>query len=62
MVLVWIGIAIGILIAVVLIVKIVKTPSYESISLNANCKKCGYKTNGLKCPKCDQNSFFNKYK
>ena len=63
MVLIWIGLAIGILIAVILIVKITKTPSHEAISLTVHCKKCGYKTNGLKCPKCDENSFFsNKYK
>ena len=62
MVLAWIGIAVGILIAVILIVKIVKTPSYESISLNPNCKKCGFKTNGLKCPRCEKTSFYDKYK
>ena len=62
MVLVWIGIAVGVLIAVILIVKIMKTPSYESITLNTNCKKCGYKTNGLKCPRCEKTSFYDKYK
>ena len=62
MVLLWIGIAVGILIAIILIVKIIKTPSHESIFITTNCKKCGYKTNGLKCPRCDKNSFFNNYK
>ena len=62
MVLVWIGIAVGVLIAVILIVKIMKTPSYESITLNTNCKKCGYKINGLKCPRCEKTSFYDKYK
>lgn len=63
MVLIWIGLAVGIIISIILITKIVKTPSYEAMTLNPQCKKCGYKTNGLKCPRCDKNSFFsNKYK
>ncbi len=63
MVLLWIGIGIGILIAIVLIAKIIKTPSYEALNLNAYCKKCGFKTNGLKCPRCDnKSSFSNNYK
>lgn len=63
MVLIWIGLAVGIIIAVILISKIIKTPSFEAMTLNTQCKKCGYKTNGLKCPRCDNNSFYsNKYK
>ena len=63
MVLLWIGIVVGILIAVILIAKIIKTPAYEAMTLSAHCKKCGYKTNGLKCPRCDkQPSYSNKYK
>jgi len=63
LVLVWIGLAVGVLIAAILIVKIAKTPFHETISLSAHCKKCGYKTNGLKCPRCDKNSSYpNKYK
>jgi C4-type Zn-finger protein len=63
LVLVWIGIAVGVLIVAILIVKIIKTPFHETVSLSVNCKKCGYKTNGLKCPKCDKNSFYSdKYK
>ncbi|GBF23877.1 hypothetical protein MnTg01_00209 [archaeon MnTg01] len=63
MVLAWIGIAVGILIILVLIVKTIKTPSHESFTINVRCKKCGYKTNGLKCPKCNTNTFFSeKYK
>jgi predicted Zn-ribbon and HTH transcriptional regulator len=63
MVLIWIGIAIGVLITVILIIKAIKTPSHEGISMSAYCKKCGYKTHGLKCPNCDKKSTFknNKY-
>ena len=52
MVLLWIGIAVGVLIAVVLIVKAVKTPSRDVIGVQLLCNKCGSKTNGMKCPKC----------
>ncbi len=63
MVLAWIGIAVGVLIILVLIVKLIKTPSHESFTIDVHCKKCGYKTNGLKCPKCDtKTSFSEKYK
>jgi len=54
MVLVLIGIAIGILIVVILIVKAVKTPSQEVIGVDMHCRKCGIKTNGLKCPRCEK--------
>jgi predicted Zn-ribbon and HTH transcriptional regulator len=59
LVLIWIGIAVGILIAVILLVKVVKTPSYEAVTMNVNCKKCGYKKNGLKCPRCEKNTSFS---
>jgi len=59
LVLVWIGIAVGILIAIILLVKVVKTPAYEAITMNAHCNKCGYKTNGLKCPRCEKNASFS---
>ncbi len=54
MVLIWIGLAIGILIIAILIIKAIKTPSHEAISFTSYCKKCGFKTNGLKCPHCDK--------
>jgi len=56
MVIVWIGIAVGILIVLILIIKLAKTPPHEAIRLEQYCKKCGFKTNGLKCPKCDRTS------
>lgn len=51
MVMIWIGIGIGVLIAAALIYKIIKSSKNEYISLR--CKKCGFKTNGLKCPICE---------
>jgi rubrerythrin len=51
MVLILIGIALGVLTASVLIYKIMKPSKNNYISLM--CKKCGFKTNGLKCPICE---------
>ena len=53
MVLLWIGIAIGVLIAIILIVKAIKTPPMDVVKMDTYCKKCGFKTNGLKCPRCE---------
>ncbi len=54
MVLVWIGVAAGALIALILIIKLIKTHPHDAVSLQLRCKKCGLKTNGLKCPRCDR--------
>ncbi len=54
MALIWIGIAVGILITIILIVKIAKTSSHEAISFGLRCKICGIKTNGLKCLRCEK--------
>ncbi len=62
MVLIWIGVALGILIAVILFVKVIKTPFHEAVTIKTYCQKCGYKTNGLKCPRCDKNPSLSKYK
>ncbi|HLC24052.1 MAG TPA: hypothetical protein VJJ25_00285 [Nitrosopumilaceae archaeon] len=51
MVLIWIGIALGVLIVSALIYKITKSSKNNYFSLK--CKKCGLKTNGLKCPICE---------
>ncbi len=56
MVLVWIGIAAGILLVIILIVKAAKTHSLEVVGIDMFCRKCGIKTNGLKCPKCEKTS------
>jgi len=56
MVLVLIGIAVGVLIVAILIIKAFKTPSREVVGMDIHCKKCGIKTNGLACPKCKKKS------
>jgi hypothetical protein len=56
MVLVLIGIAIGILLVVILIVKTFKTSSRDIVGIDIHCRKCGTKTNGLACPKCEKKS------
>ena len=53
MVLILIGIAIGILIVAILIIKAIKTPSRDIVGIDIHCKKCGIRTNGLACSKCD---------
>ena len=54
MVLVLIGIVVGIIIVAILIVKATKTHSKEVLGIDMFCRKCGIKTNGLKCPKCEK--------
>jgi len=56
LVLVWIGIAVGILIVIILIVKAIKTHSSDVVGFDMHCKKCGIKINGLKCPRCEKTS------
>ncbi|HEV2193136.1 MAG TPA: hypothetical protein VGR54_05915 [Nitrosopumilaceae archaeon] len=51
MVFVWIGIGIGILAVTVLVLKVIKSTRNSFITFR--CKKCGLKTNGLKCPLCE---------
>jgi hypothetical protein len=62
MVIVWIGIGIGVLIAILLIKKIIKTPPRIPFKFGFYCKKCGYKTNGLKCPRCENASHRQSWK
>ncbi len=58
MVLVWIGIAVGVLIIIALIIKLSKTPPHSAVRFEQRCQKCGQKTNGLKCPRCDRKPSF----
>ena len=53
MVLLWIGIAVGVIIAIILIAKAIRTSPMEVVKMEMYCKKCGFKTNGLKCPRCE---------
>ncbi len=56
MVLAYIGVAIGVLLVIILIVKISKTGPREVAGIDAYCKKCGLETRGLNCPKCEKKS------
>lgn len=56
MVLAYIGIAIGVLIALILIIKISRTNPREIAGINIFCEKCGLKTRGMNCPKCEKKS------
>ena len=54
MVLVLIGIAVGILLVIILIIKATKTSSRDIVGIDVHCRKCGTKTHGLPCPKCEK--------
>jgi hypothetical protein len=54
MVIVLIGIAIGVLIVAILIVKVLKTSSRDVMGMDVHCRKCGIKINGLTCQKCEK--------
>lgn len=56
MVLAYIGIALGVLIVVILIVKISRTSPREVAGIDVFCKKCGLETKGMDCPKCEKKS------
>ena len=53
MVLLWIGIALGISLFIVLSIKYSKTSKFDYVKVNLHCESCGDKTNGFKCPKCE---------
>ena len=44
--------AIGIVAAIILVYKYSKTSRYDTLGFSMQCKTCGKKTNGLKCPYC----------
>jgi hypothetical protein len=56
MVLAYIGIAIGVLLVIILIVKIAKTSPREVTGIDAYCRKCGIETKGISCQKCEKKS------
>ena len=58
MVLAYIGIALGVLLVIILIVKISKTGSREVAGIDVYCKKCGMETRGMNCPKCEKSKSF----
>jgi hypothetical protein len=53
-VLVWIGIAIGIIIVIALIIKTSKINPKVVLGASLHCNQCGSETRGLKCIKCDK--------
>jgi len=50
----WIGIAVGILLLIVIFHKGKTTNRTDYIKISLTCKKCGFRTNGLKCPACNK--------
>ena len=56
MALAYIGIAIGVLIVLILIVKISRTSPREVAGIDVYCKRCGLEKRGLNCPKCEKKS------
>lgn len=60
MALVWIGIAIGIIIVVVLVRKLLTAHPYDAVKAGRNCRMCGRPTHGLKCPHCDGGDMFGR--
>jgi len=57
LVLIWIGLVIGVLLAIVLIVKVSKTNPHDIVGIKIHCAKCGIKTDGSKCSRCKSDSF-----
>ena len=61
MVLLWIGIGIGLVLIGVMIQKYLKTPKYDYVKVDLHCIKCGDRTNGFKCPQCEQEKASKNY-
>ncbi len=54
MALIWIGVAIGVLVILIIIAKLLRTPSTEPVKLEPKCPRCGSKLIHMKCPRCDK--------
>ena len=54
MVLLLIAIAVGIIIAAVLIIKATRTNPRDVFGVTTHCKKCGIDTKGQRCPRCEK--------
>jgi len=61
MVMIWIGIGLGIVMIITLIIKYFKTSKYDYVKINFNCINCGDRTNGLKCPKCENKKISKRF-
>ncbi len=53
MVILLVGIILGVVLILALIIKFTGTSKFEYVQFNLRCKNCGDKTNGLKCPRCE---------
>jgi len=51
-VLIWIGIAVGIILVIALIIKASKINPKTVLGVSLRCKQCGSETRGLQCVKC----------
>ncbi len=47
----------GILIAIVLIYKYIKTPKYDAVKFSTHCKICGQKISGFSCTRCAEKKY-----
>ena len=56
MVFVLIGIAVGIVLIGILIIKAFKTNSRVVLGINEYCRKCGLEIKGLRCSNCEKKS------
>ena len=56
MVLVYVGIGIAVLIAIFLFKKILSSSPSNAFKFEIFCRKCGAKTGGFKCSKCEDSS------
>lgn len=54
MALLWIGVAVGVLIILILIAKLLKTPATDAVKVQQRCKICGSKLEGIRCPRCEK--------
>jgi len=53
MVMLWIGIGLGVILIAALIFKYTTTHKFDYVKIDIDCRNCGDRTNGLKCPKCE---------
>lgn len=61
MTLLLLGIGLGIVLIGAILWKYLKTPKFDYVSVELNCKHCGDRTNGLKCPRYENKKISTKY-
>ena len=60
MALIWIAMAAGLLLAILLIVRILRTHPSEAVGRSLRCATCGARVSGRTCPRCDRGSSFGR--